>query len=256
MRLACLGGDDDNLRFRGKPVAATWREIYIAAHPPTTGRTDGAHLLRRFLPDVAPTAFRVPRTLVQALGALQFFPSTWTVSWEPASKDTMVLAYDSPASSEVIRILLGMCNKLSTEVHPCHWAWADQHHIATWGQPWPKYVHDCTTDHIANWPNGTREFVDAERTIRLVFTPCTHAPERTLVLGLELVGCRYEEIQKKANIYLPQPIRFPQGPVKYVASRLGPTANSRSSAPAASVLFLVLSLAFLYPHQLRLHHCP
>ena len=60
-----------------------------------------------------------------------------------------------------------------------------------------------------NWPNGTREFGDAKRTIRLVFAPWTHAPERTLVLGLELAGSRYEKIQKNANVRLPPPVRYP-----------------------------------------------
>ena len=72
-RLAFLGSDIDNLRFRGRAVTATWQDIHIAAHPPTTGRTDGAHLLQGFLPDVSPTAFRVPRTLMQTLGTLGFF---------------------------------------------------------------------------------------------------------------------------------------------------------------------------------------
>ena len=183
MRLACLGGDDDNLRFHGNPVAATWRDIYIAAHPPTTGRRDGAHLLHGFLPDVAPTAFRIPRTLMQTLGALQFFPATGTVSWDPASQDTVWLRFQCSELIEYVRIFLGMCTNTSAEERPRHWAWAEQFYSATWGQPLTDYVHNCATDHIADWTNRTREFGDAERTIRLVFAPCTHAPERTLVLG-------------------------------------------------------------------------
>ena len=35
-----------------------------------------------------------------------------------------------------------------------------------------KYVHDCATDHIEDWPDCTRKFGDAERTIRLVFVSC------------------------------------------------------------------------------------
>ena len=34
-RLADIGRDAHNLRFRGKPVTAKWRDVYIAAHPPT-----------------------------------------------------------------------------------------------------------------------------------------------------------------------------------------------------------------------------
>ena len=237
-RLACLGSDDDNLRFRGKPVAAIWREIYIAAHPPTTGRRDGAHLLQEFVLDVAPTVFRIPRTLMQTLGALEFLPTTMTVSWDPASKDTMVFACHNIRLVESIHVLLGTCNKLSTEAHPCHWACAGQQNIATWGQLWPEYVHNCTTDHIADWRGGAHDFGDAERTIRLVFVPCTHAPERTLVLGVELVGSRYEEIQKNANIRLPPLARYLNRrlDVDPNAGLPGPTGGLARPKPASTSL--------------------
>ena len=206
-RLACLGSDIRSVCFRRNIVTATWQDVYIAAHPPTTGRRDGAHLLQRFVPDISPTAFRVPRTLIQALGALGFFPATETICWDPASKDIMMVKCRNAAWIESIRILLGTCKK---GLRPCHWAWADQHHSATWGNPWPNYAHDCAMDHIEDWPNSTREFGDAERAIRLVFMPCKHAPGSTLVLGLELVGRRYEEIQRKANVYLRPRVRLPQ----------------------------------------------
>ena len=209
-RLACLGSDIDNLSFRGKPITATWQEIYIAAHPPTTGRRDGAHLLQRFLPDIAPTTFRVPRTLMQTLGALGFFPTTRMTSWDPASKDTVLFWCENTVFIESVRILLGTCKKASTGVRPCHWAWAEQRHSATGTEPWREYAHDCVTDHIENWPDSTREFGDTERMIRLVFAPCKHAPEKTLVLGLELVGSRYKEIQRKANIYLRLRVKLPR----------------------------------------------
>ena len=201
-RLASLGNDMHNLRFRGKPVNPSWQDMYIAARPPTTGRRDGAHLLQRFLLDVSPTAFRVPRALMQSLGALGFFPTTWTKPSNSASRDVMLVRWQNTALLEAFLILLGTCQKGSIGEHPCHWAWAIHRHSATWTQPLLKHVHDCATDHTEDWPNSTREFGDTERTIRLVFAPCKHAPESTLVLRLELSGSRYEEIQQKANIYL------------------------------------------------------
>ena len=208
-RLACLGDDPYNLRFCGKRITPTWKGIYIAAHLPTTERRDGAHLLQRFVPDVAPTAFRVPRTLMQALDALGFLLITSAKSWDPASKDTILLECQDVVAIEAVYILLGTCKKASTMTRPCHWAWADQRHSTTWNQPWPEYAHDCATDHIEDWPNSTREFGDTERTIRLVFAPCKHALGRTLVFGLELVGSRYEEIQQKANIFIHPHVKSP-----------------------------------------------
>ena len=108
-RLACLGSDDDNLRFRGKIVSTTWCDIYIAARPPTIGWTDGAHLLQGFVPDVAPTAFRIPRTLMQTLGALQFFPITMRVSWDPTSEDVIELSCQSTELMEAFRDDFGLC---------------------------------------------------------------------------------------------------------------------------------------------------
>ena len=209
-RLASLDGDVHNLCFRGKPVTTTWCNVCVAAHPPTTGRRDGGHLLQGFVPDVLPTAFRVPRTLMQTLGALEFFPRSRTVSWDPASKDTMVIGCDSTTLVEAFRIIFGTCTKVSTKAYSCHWVWAGQHNRATWGHPWPEYVHDCATDHITAWPNNTRNFGDAERTIRLKFSPCTQVSDQTLRLDLELVGSVYEEIQRKANIYLRPRVKVPR----------------------------------------------
>ena len=219
LRLACLGGDIHNLRFRGKHVAVKWRDIYIAAHPPTTGRRDGAHLLQGFLPDVAPVRFWIPRTLMQTLGMLEFFPNTGKAMWDLAPNATMVLGFESTTLVESIHILLGTCTQSSKEARPRHWAWAEGRYRATWGQPWREYVHNCATDHIEDWLGGMRVFGDAERRIRLVFAPCRHAPHKpTLVLGLELFGSVYEMIQKNANVRLPPPIRFSQERADEVAS--------------------------------------
>lgn len=237
-RLACLGSDAHNLQFRGKPVDVTWHTIYIAAHPPTAGRRDGAHLLQEFIPDVAPMTFRIPRTLLQTLGALEFSPITRTVSWDPASKDTMWFGCQCTALLEYVGILLGSCMKASTNARPCHWAWAEYKHRATWTQPDLEYVHDCTTDHIEDWPDRTREFGDAERTIRLVFVPCTHEPQWTLVLGLELVGSVYERIQKSANIHLRRPPVRSSHVRANGDARTDPNISVRTSIPPSAPSFL------------------
>ena len=203
LRLVSLGSDVQHLCFRDKPIVTTWKDIYIMAHPPMTGRRESAHLLQRFHPDVAPRPFWIPRTLMQRMGALEFFPRTEPRSCDAASKDTISLWCENHALMEFVHIVLGTCIKTSAAPErPCHWAWAERRHRTTWPQGWADYAHNCATDHIQDWSDHTQEFGDAERTIRLVFAPCKHAPERTLVLGLELVGTIYEKIQQNANIFL------------------------------------------------------
>ena len=93
-------------------------------------------------------------------------------------------------------------------------------------------MHDCATDHIEDWSDCTREFGDAERTIRLVFAPCAHAPQRTLVLGLGLGGSRYEEIQRNANIYLRPHVKLPGFIGAPEPSSLGGLALLRPARPS------------------------
>ena len=127
---------------------------------------------------------------------------------------------------EAIHIRLGTCAAVSAEARPCHWAWAERHHAAMWGSRWSRNEHNCAADHIADWPGGARAFGDGERTVRLVFAPCPHAPDRrTLVLGLELVGDAYARIQQDANVSLPQ---VPRSRARLVAG----DALSEGSSPA------------------------
>ena len=204
-RVACLGGDLYNLRFRGKPVDATWRDIYIIEQPRTTSRSDGAHLVQSFFLDITPIPFRVPRSLLQALSALELYPKAWKKTSDPMSTHTSRLLLQNIVEEERVRIMLGLCTKASTTpARPCHWAWAEPTYRGTSSEKWSKDAHDCATDHIADWPDRARAFGDAERTIKLMFTPCPHMPGRTLVLGLELSGEVYEKMQHEADVRLPQ----------------------------------------------------
>ncbi|KAI0800361.1 hypothetical protein C8Q74DRAFT_407819 [Fomes fomentarius] len=63
-------------------------------------------------------------------------------------------------------------------------------------------THDCSQDHISDWPNMTREFGDAERTIRLSFTRCSLAPT-TLIIHTELDGHAYQRLSRTTGAPLP-----------------------------------------------------
>ena len=205
-RLAHLGDDLYNLRFRGKPLNATWRDVYIHAFPRTSDdQADPGHLVLHFAPDRAPTRgrardpapFRVPRWLVGALFNLQMQPRTGAVLDSTTSTETWV-EFTNYSTSEKIRLQFGVCTSETSGARH-HWAWADNRSLSTWTRPWGKRGHDCATDHIDSWPDATRAFGDEERTIRLSFARCVHSPQHTRVVHLELKGRVYEEMQRNAN---------------------------------------------------------
>ena len=203
--VASLGPDLYNLRFRGKPVHATWRNILIRSQPRISERADGAHLVLRFSPDLAPTPFRVPRHLLHTLCALKFIPeaSNTAEKTDTTTGQATHITFADAIASEAIGVTLGICTPTPAETTPRHWARAERRYLSTWTQPWAKDVaHDCAQDHVDDWPERTREFGDSARTIRLSFAPCPHAPERARVLGLELSGSVYEKIQQNAGVSL------------------------------------------------------
>ena len=201
-RLAILGNDLYNLRFRGRPVNASWRDIYILTHPRTVDQLDGASLILRLVPDFAPAPFRIPRWLLHAMTSLKLFVATRAVQPQPGEKTSMQVEFSNMITGEEIRIGLGLCTQVPAGAFPDHWAWAEAISNETWLNPWGKGAHDCATDHIEDWPQRSREFGSPGRTIRLSFAPCPHSPDQTLVLGIELSGAVYEDMQHAAGVSL------------------------------------------------------
>ena len=202
-RLANLGDNLYNLRFRGMSLYPKWRDILIRAQPRAKDRSDGAHLVLRFTPDISPAPFRIPRCIMHALAALKLLPYTSLLPEDAAAKNARLVVFFDTVSGEKIRIALGLCARRSTAVSSCHWAFAEHTHRASFHDPMTKRAHDCATDHIEDWgPECTRDFGDAERTVRLSFAPCPHAPRlgQTLVLGMDLVGRAYEALQRDAGV--------------------------------------------------------
>ena len=255
-RVACLGDDLYNLQFRGKPVNATWRTIYVMIHSPTSGRGISASLMYRFLPDVAPAPFRVPRALLQIMATLQFFPTTWTMTSDAGSKATVSLKLENVVVNQSLCITFGACVRDSNDGVQRHWAWAEHKDVRTWKDPWKDYAHDCATDHIEDWPYHARDFGSEECTFRLVFAPCPHAPGRTLVLGLELIGSVYEKLQRESNVYLMPPSRSPRRLIGDTEALCQAEAQVRLLAASLTdvlsrivVLTRCLLPAFTYQHR-------
>ena len=202
-RLADLGNDLYNLKLRGKTFKATWRDVYIRTSPGREDKADPANSLLTFSPDrfdgVVP--FRVPRWLVGAMMSLGLNPLSQRTPTYTA------VSFCHPHYPESANLVFGLCEKKPRDDgSPQHWARATPQPgvYAFDGYMWESQDHDCATDHVETWgPARTRDFGDAERTIRVTFTPCRLEPRTTLVLHVELRGDAYEDLQRSANFFIP-----------------------------------------------------
>ena len=207
-RLLSLGGDIYNLTFNGKPIKAEWQDIYIVEGPPPA-RDDRGLSLSYSLNSVTtgPPPFRVPRWIVRRLASLGMEDMSAVVECKPVNGKPFLssLMVENRQWQESLWIVLGTCTQravsATTDLQG-HWAKAVAHYEANWGEE-VKVGHDCAVHHIAAWPGRTKTFGDAERSIRLSFTPCRFAPDATLVLHLELDGDTYSRLRAEAHVSFP-----------------------------------------------------
>ena len=199
-RLVYLGNDWYNLTFRGKPIRAEWKNIYIQSGVDRDNTTD---TLSYWIPDCVPSLpFRIPRALFRSLVSLDLIPltSVWRLrSNLDFSHACVVFMNLHDTVGEGIVINLGLCGDSEKMLYRTHWAKVYIHHQKDdeLSEPPDEDVHDCATDHIDDWPDWTREFGDAERTVRLSFSRCVHRPQATRVVHLELSGTHFEDLKQR-----------------------------------------------------------
>ena len=114
----------------------------------------------------------------------------------------MMTIFRLGGAAEQIRLDLGLCHQPNGP--PCHWSRVTVQYYGnhTEGIDDPE-AHSCYEHHISSWPSYTKDFGDADRTVRISFTPCKRAPTRTLVVHLQLFGHVYEEILREAGVTFP-----------------------------------------------------
>ena len=100
-----------------------------------------------------------------------------------------------------VRLILGTCTQPPGR-RPLHWAKAMPQCLDNLSQR-TDYSHNCLRDHVDAWPGWTKDFGDAERTIRLSFSRCKLVPEHTLVVHVELAGRVYGAMKDKENVVFP-----------------------------------------------------
>ena len=198
-RLVNLGNDLNNLRFRGTPIKATWRTVYIQGSPHYSASAESVNSLLRL--NATPQnskapPFRVPRWLVGAFISLNMLPTSGVVP----KRDQIWASFHDGVSGERIHFCFGLCTKRrSQDLYGMHWAWVEPKGGQEASTPdWRLREHSCEEDHVEAWDSEYREkdFGDANRTVRVSVAPCEYTPKTTLVLHMELRGRVYKAWEK------------------------------------------------------------
>ncbi|KAM5539582.1 hypothetical protein V8D89_006691 [Ganoderma adspersum] len=252
-RLADLGDDLYNLTFNGKPVQASWRTIYVL---PTASDLDSSSATApNLILNCGPTSrFRVPRWLIARFTTLQFEVD------QVRNTDALQVVRILHRSKARIFVSLGACtgqrdgegdspnddpksdNAEAENVKPPQlWAKVDVVSLIDMD----SFTHDCATDHLssASWATQSKVFGDAERKVRLSFSPSTRMSESVLVIHTELFGSTFEEMLRESNISIPslddlrkgnfQPAPVPlSAPYVERIESAGPSSRSASPRPA------------------------
>lgn len=202
-RIAFLGNDLYNLRFRDQIFKAEWKHIVIRTLPHPGAVHNTLHPLplsgvdrvsMTVLNRMKGVPFHIPPWLVNSLHNLSFFPVVGMTGNETEHRIT--LQFNNISSGESLFIHLGVCMPSKA-----HWAQATIVH----GNNVPEaheLGHQCDGDHVDGWPEGQKVFKGEGRQLKLTFVRCLHRPRSTRVLHLDLEGGVYEDLQHKNGVYI------------------------------------------------------
>ena len=112
----------------------------------------------RFSADRHPTPFRIPRWQLNAFTALGILAETRFTSSDKHARYEMLVDISNSLTSEKVVLRLGLCTRAPPSEHRMlpHWAWARPLDESTWPTWKRTHQHDCTTDHVDDWPGGVR----------------------------------------------------------------------------------------------------
>ena len=227
-RLISLGDDLYNLRLRVngvvKTVTAEWRDIFILGSPPPIAKDVAPSRWCFLLHSIEPVPpFRLPQWLIGRLTRMGFEPLRLDIqSQSGAEKPLAVVAeFADRVTGEAIHIALG--TYMQSSGTPAHWAKVQ----LGYNYPWAAESHDCGEHHVKTWPRWTRDFGDADRTVRLSFSSCKLTPVHTLVVHVELEGNIYDDLKSQKNIELPS-----RDALKLGTHAVGPYVALQQSPPS------------------------
>ena len=228
-RLVPLGYDLHNLRFNGKRVQATWRTIYVVPSPPN-GEAPRATITRLTINCDPQQSFRLPHWLVSRFLALGF--AVYEEKWDEQGVQVIRFRFFHLRRSENLVLDLGLCRIDPTarwsKITICYMGNAKL-------SPQITRAHSCSEHHIDSWNALSKVFshspTDADRLVRLSFTPCKMSPGTPqLVVHFELLGCVYEEILRENNMM----DAFPTLGTLETSVHSAPPNHTQVSAPRSS----------------------
>ncbi|KAI0740646.1 heterokaryon incompatibility protein-domain-containing protein [Earliella scabrosa] len=232
-RLIALGNDYYNIWINGQRRTAEWRDICIEDSRTMAGTVAESLVQVNCIATVPP--FRIPLWLIGRLTAMELQQVSVGVISRPAAAandaDTPMLVRlwceKLLRPSESVDFYLGTCTASSVAGSArtiSHWAKVVPREHKTWFKP-PDTSHHCNQHHVDDWPNGTKAFGDADRTVILSFRPCKLNPKNTLVMHVELEGRVYTEMKRRNNVVIPSRQQLEMGP----ESQHGPVSPSSTS---------------------------
>ncbi|KAM5543080.1 hypothetical protein V8D89_003464 [Ganoderma adspersum] len=137
--------------------------------------------------------FRIPHWLIVGLTRMGLEPLRLDIQSQPAAEKPLVVVAEFPdrVTGEAIHVALGTCMQSQSPGTLAHWAKVQ----LGYHYPWAAEPHDCCEHHVKAWPRWTKEFGDAEGTVRLSFSSCKLMPKHTLVVHVELEGRVYGDLK-------------------------------------------------------------
>ncbi|KAI0740640.1 heterokaryon incompatibility protein-domain-containing protein [Earliella scabrosa] len=209
-RLIELGSDYYNIFINGQHLKAEWRDICIEDSRAMVLNVAESLASINCIATVPP--FRIPLWLIGRLTAVELHPARvmvlshpGTAASDPETPMYVILQCSKLSSpSESVDFYLGTCavSAANSGRKTSRWANVVIHDDENWLAALDD-SHDCNQHHVDDWPNGTKAFGDADRTVILSFRPCKLNPKNTLVMHAELEGRVYTEMKRRNNVVIP-----------------------------------------------------
>ena len=216
-RLISLGRDLHNLRINGKEVRAPkWDDVLIVESPPPTKKEVAPsvlyalHSLGTGSP-ADPPPFRLPLWLIGRLRAMGM--ELQPLPFHPVQRHALSMSVEfvDTTNMEGIRLVFGTCE------HHRDWPQAGRDGSGSgrrvhWAKAMPlypesshqrqSYNHVCSKHHVRDWPDLSKDFGDAKRSVRLSFFPqptCSY----TWVIHIQLEGRIYTGMKMRKVVDFP-----------------------------------------------------
>lgn len=213
---------------RARRLALKWRKLYLAQPPQ---RSSGPARVRTI-----PLRFLFPAWLLVELDKRGFraAPAPAGDKERPAALRTPVLytrwhmrsvVFANAVTGEAFAVQLGRCEDA---------LWATVSFTPAWGssstcaaededeepeeEAYPLEVHqytspdECERHHISCWPDGSKTFGDADRSVRLTFSRRQQEPDDLYVVDVQLAGRVYTRIRRVGRVFHPEQMDVEQSP--------------------------------------------